>query len=358
MNRAATAVIDSSALRANLATTRKLAPDARVMAVIKADGYGHGLVTVAQALADADAFAVARLEEGMALRDAGLDQRIVLLEGVFHAEQMVMAAGLNLELVVHSPEQVAMLEGWQGSHRFPIWLKADTGMNRLGFDASAFLDARRRLTALACIDPGLHLMTHLACADERENDVTRRQLAAFAELTAGLEGERTIANSAGLMDWPESRADWVRPGIMLYGASPFPGREGHEHDLVPAMRLTSELIAVKTVRAGERVGYGGTWQAAVDTRIGIAAIGYGDGYPRHLGNGTAVRVGGQPGTLAGRVSMDLIAIDVSEAPEAAVGDEVELWGGELPVERAAERAGTIPYELLCGITKRVAMRVV
>lgn len=357
MNRAARATIDSAALKANLRTLRNAA-GARVMAVIKADGYGHGIVPVARALEQADAFAVARLEEAAAIRDAGLDNRIILLEGVFHAEQLGLAARLGLELVVHAPEQLAMLEAAAGSARFPVWLKLDTGMNRLGFDPAAAGELFSRLQACPAVQRPLYLMTHLANADDPADTTTDRQMEVFAEAVSGLPGERTIANTAGLLAWPDSRGDWVRPGIGLYGVSPFAEGSGADLGLRPVMTLVSELIAIKTVPKGGRVGYGGAWTAPAPTRIGVAAIGYGDGYPRHLGNGTPVRIGDSDARIVGRISMDMVTIDLEDAPGARVGDEILLWGDGLPVETLARLAGTIPYELLCGVTRRVAMRVV
>jgi len=358
VNRAARATIDTAALRANLATAREAAGNARVMAVIKANAYGHGLVPTARALAEADAFAVARLEEAAEIRRAGLLQRLVLLEGVFHAEQLGLAAQLDTELVVHAPEQVEMLEQHAGGHRFPVWLKIDTGMNRLGFPPEAATELVQRLAACTAVAGQPRLMTHLASADVRTDPETPDQIRRFAAVTGGLHGERTVANSAGLLAWPDSRLDWVRPGIMLYGVSPFEGRTGQELGLRPVMSLASELIAIKTVPAGGRVGYGGVWTASRDTRVGVAAIGYGDGYTRHLGSGTPVMVRGQAASLVGRVSMDLITLDLEAVPDARVGDEVLLWGDSLPVERLAKAAGTIAYELLCGVTQRVAMRVI
>lgn len=358
MNRAARAKIDSAALRANLSTVRRAASGARVMAVIKANAYGHGIVPTARALAEADAFAVARVEEASAIREAGLDQRLILLEGVFHAEQLAQAAALGAELVVHSPEQIEMLENFGGDSDFRVWLKIDTGMNRLGFPPEAAHELYRRLVACSAVSEPPCLMTHLAFADETTNPATSGQITQFLEATAGLEGERSIANSAGVLAWPDSHADWVRPGIMLYGVSPFDGRYGHQLGLRPVMTLASELIAVKTVSAGSRVGYGGVWTASRDTRIGVAAIGYGDGYTRHLGSGTPVVVRGTMASLVGRISMDMVTIDLQEVPDACVGDEVVLWGEALPVERLAKAARTIAYELLCGVTQRVAMRLV
>ena len=357
-NHAARATIDSAALAANLAVARSAAPNSRIMAVIKADAYGHGIVPVARALDAADAFAVARLDEAVALRKAGLTGPIVLLEGVFHPEQLALAGQLGLDLVVHCFEQIEMLEAASDSRQFPVWLKIDTGMHRLGFPVGDATQAAARLKTCKAVAGELRFMTHLACADEQDNAMTRRQIEAFEGAVAGLPGERSIANSAGLLAWARSRADWVRPGIMLYGASPFEGSTGEAMSLRPAMTLSSELIAIKTVAAGGRVGYGSTWEAVEDTLIGVVAIGYGDGYPRRLASGTPVLIGGQPAKLVGRVSMDMITIDLEHAPEARLGDEVVLWGEGLPIERIAQAAGTIPYELLCGVTRRVTMRVV
>lgn len=358
MNRAARATIDTSALRANLETARQASGGARVMAVIKANAYGHGIVPTARALSGADAFAVARMEEASAIREAGMEQVLILLEGVFHAEQLPQASSLEAELVVHSLEQLEMLEQYAGAYRFRVWLKVDTGMNRLGFPPEDAPELERRLAACPAVDGRPRLMTHLASADDQTDSFTPDQIRRFLDATAGLEGERTIANSAGVLAWPDSHSDWVRPGIMLYGVSPFAGRTGGDLGLRPVMTLASELIAVKTVPAGGRVGYGGVWTASRETRIGVAAIGYGDGYTRHLGSGTPVLVRGKTATLAGRISMDLITLNLEEIPDARVGDEVILWGAGLPVENLARKAGTIPYELLCGVTQRVAMRLV
>ena len=358
MNRAARATVDTAALRHNLRSVRERAPNTRVMAVIKANAYGHGLVGVARALREADALAVARLEEAVAIRNAGLDNRVVLLEGVFSVEQLPLASALGLDIVVHSPEQVAMVEAASLPRPVSAWLKVDTGMNRLGFRPEAARDAAARLGRCPGIAPGLRFMTHLACADERDEATTGHQVESFAAALEGLTGERSIANSAGLLWRDDTLADWVRPGIMLYGVSPFAEGSGAELGLRPAMRLTSSVIAVKDVGAGERVGYGGVWAADRDARIAIVAIGYGDGYTRHLGSGTPVLVRDRRAPLAGRISMDMIAVDVTDVPETRVGDEVVLWGGELPVEELARRAGTIPYELLCGVTQRVGVTLV
>jgi alanine racemase len=323
------------------------------MAVVKANAYGHGLTDVARALADADAFAVARMEEAMAIRQAGLENRIVLLEGVLRPDHLPLAAQYRLEPVVHSPEQLAMLEAAELPARISAWMKIDTGMHRLGFPPSEAASVARRLADSGRLSGPPACMTHLACADEPDPRFTRAQLSTFLGSVAGLDGERSVANSAAVLAFPETHHDWVRPGIMLYGVSPFPERNGESLGLRPVMTLTCPLIAVKDVAPGGRVGYGGTWQAKRKSRIGIAAIGYGDGYPRHLESGTPVRVAGQQARTAGRVSMDMIAIDLAGVSDPRPGDEVMLWGPGLPVETLAARAGTIGYELLCGVTARV-----
>jgi alanine racemase len=355
VTRAARATVDTAALQHNLGAVRRLAPGARVMAIIKANAYGHGLVGTGRALKEADAFGVARIKEALALREAGLGHPIVLLEGVLDAAELPLAASLALELVVHSPEQLAMIEGAQLPRPVRAWLKLDTGMNRLGFPPEEAKEAAARLLACPQVAPETRLMTHLACADGRDARVTDAQLQVFAEALGDLPGERSIANSAGLLWRRDTHADWVRPGIILYGVSPFAGQTGGELGLRPAMELMSTVIAIRTVHRGGRVGYGGVWKAREDSRIAIAAIGYGDGYTRHLGSGTPVLVRGRRAPLAGRISMDMIAVDITLVPEVRVGDEVTLWGAGLPVEELARLAGTIPYELLCSVTQRVGV---
>jgi alanine racemase len=328
------------------------------MAVVKANAYGHGLVSTALCLADADAFAVARIEEALALRSAGVRKPIVLLEGVFSAEQLGEAARQNLEIVVHEDEQLVLLEQAPTGHRFTVWLKIDTGMNRLGFRASKVDAALARLSALGDRLHEVRLLTHFASADERDNALTAQQLTRFAELTRGHSGARSLANSAAVFAQPASHAQWVRPGIALYGVSPFADQIGSALGLVPAMRLISTVIAVRDVLAGETVGYGGAWRAPCDSRVAIVAAGYGDGLPRALPNGSPVLLCGKRATLVGRVSMDMIAVDVTCHDAVCVGDAALLWGPELPVEELAAHVGTIPYELLCSISQRVPLTVV
>ncbi len=352
------AVIDTRALRKNLETVRRFAPRSRVMAVVKANAYGHGLVPTALALADADGFAVARLEEGIALRRASLRHPILLLEGVLDAAQLTEAAHQDFDLVVHSRDQIEMLAAYTGLYRFRIWVKVDTGMNRLGFRLEEFSDAWRRVTALASVAPGARIMTHLANADMRSDAKTQAQLAAFRSVVANLGAEASIANSAGVLGWPASHADWIRPGLLLYGVSPFADTRSEDLGLVPVMTLVTRLIALRDVKAGETVGYASAWTAACPTRVAIAAVGYGDGYPRNISSGTMVLINGARRPIVGRVSMDMIAVDATEGQPPKIGDEVVLWGRGLPVEEVAAQAGTIPYELLCGVSQRVLHEVI
>jgi alanine racemase len=348
--------IDTGALRHNLQVIRRLAPNSRVMAVIKANAYGHGLIAVARALDAADAFAVARVDEGLVLREAGIKAPILLLEGVFDREQLDAAAAAQFELVVHTPEQIELLEAASPGVQFKVWLKLNSGMNRLGFKGEAFRSAHAALSQASAVKPPVHLITHLASADMPELPTTAEQLMVFAAATRALVGERSVGSSAALIGFPDSRADWVRPGLLLYGVSPFRGSTGADHGLRPVMTLSSRVIAVKDLEVGDQVGYGGDWTATRPTRLAIVAIGYGDGYPRGASSGTPVLVNGEHAALAGRVSMDMIAIDVTDVQRPPkMGDPVVLWGEGLPVEEVAIWAETIPYTLLCGISQRVAV---
>ncbi len=350
------ATIDTGALEHNLHAVRRHAPKSRVMAVIKANAYGHGLVAVARALQAADSFAVARVDEGLTLRNSGIGKRTVLLEGVFDREQLDAAAAAGFELVVHTIEQIDLLRAARPGANFNIWLKLDSGMNRLGFKGAAFDAALSALSALPGVQSPVNLFTHLACADSPELSATTDQLDRFARATSSLQGERSIANSAGMLNFPQAQADWVRPGLLLYGVSPFAGSIGADHGLRPVMTLHSHVIALKDLAAGEHVGYGGDWTTRRPTRLAVAAVGYGDGYPRGLAAGSPVLVNGERAPLAGRVSMDMIGIDVTDLKRLPrLGDPVILWGGGLPVEEIAVWADTIPYELLCGISQRVAV---
>lgn len=350
--RATTATIHLDALRHNLQRVRALAPRSRVMAVVKADGYGHGLERVAQALSAADAFGVATLTDAERLRRAGHGHRIVLLSGFDEPRDLTLVHELQVDCVLHHEYQLTLLERTAGNQALSLWVKIDTGMHRLGFAPEQAQRVYQRLRALPQVGE-IRWMTHFACADENDREQTEAQMQRFSAAIEGLPGERSLANSAALQAFPDSQGDWVRPGGMLFGLSTFARKMGCDLGLQPAMSLSTRLISVQMLAEGERVGYGGTFVCPHAMRIGIAAIGYGDGYPRHAPSGTPVKIDGQTAMVIGRVSMDLLAIDLSTAPSAGIGSEVLLWGPELPVERIAEMADTIGYELVCGVTRRV-----
>ena len=354
MSRAAQAIIDLSALTHNLRRAKAAAPSAQTLAVIKANGYGHGIVRVAKALHnDADRFAVASLEEASALREAGINKSIVLLEGFFEAGELPLILQHQLDIVVHHQIQLDILRKHKAANaKLNVWLKIDTGMHRLGFPPEKINTVWHELNANESVD-SITLMTHLANADDRQDNYTDIQLERFKQCTQDLPGPRSIANSAGILGWPASHANINRPGILLYGGNPFTTGTGADAGLKPVMTLQTRLIAVHRFKKGEPIGYGGTWTCPQDMPVGVAAIGYGDGYPRHAGSGTPVLVNGQRAQLAGRVSMDMIGIDLRNTPEAKVDDPVILWGEGLPIDEIARCASTISYELLCGVTQRV-----
>lgn len=351
MTRPACVIIDTRAARSNLRIVRKYAPHQRVMAIIKADAYGHGLVRIARALSEADAFGVASLEEAQELREHGIKRPVVLLEGPFSGEELYDLAYLGIETVVHHEAQLDMLRDLPATKAVRVWLKIDSGMHRLGFPPERVRETWRRLRECAGVSK-TRLMTHLACAQKPRDPSVDHQLRCFAEATSDLEGERCIANSAAIMTCPQALADWVRPGIMLYGVSPLSEECGQSVGLSPVMTLKSALIAVNDVKTGEAVGYGATWRCPQDMRIGIVAMGYGDGYPRHATSGTPILVKGRRAALIGKASMDMLTVDLRGIPDPQVGDSVVLWGEGLPVEEVAQCAETIPYELLCGVRVR------
>ena len=353
MSSAPKAAIDLSALRHNLDRVRTLAPHSRVLAVIKANGYGHGMIRVARALGTVDALAVARVGEGVTLRRSGIFRPLVVLEGCFDVEELEQAAANRLELVVHSWEQIRLLQQHAVTEPLTCWLKVDTGMHRLGMPVEHALEACRALAACPAVAGMPRLMTHFANADDPGDPMTAEQWRRLQPLAAELNAEVSAANSGGILGWPETHSDWVRPGIMLYGVSPFQGGRAADSDLRPVMSLQSQLIAVNHYKKGDALGYGGSWVCPEDMAVGVVSAGYGDGYPRHALAGTPVLVRGKRVPLVGRVSMDMISLDLRGIPEAQVGDPVILWGAGLPVEEVAESAGTIPYQLLCGVAARV-----
>jgi alanine racemase len=356
MTRPTQAIIDRAALHHNLARVRAAAPERRVMAIVKANAYGHGMVRVARILGDGvDAFGVACLGEAEVLRSAGVHAPITLLEGVFEAGEYRDAARLGLAAVIHHRWQIEALEATALPAPLQVWLKMDSGMHRLGLPPGEVRDAWERLHACRGVIQPVGLMTHFACADARNSPATMDQLARFRKVVAELAGAWCLANSAAILDIPASHGHWVRPGLMLYGISPFPGEAAASLGLRPVMQFISAIIAINPVSRGEAVGYGGAWVCKNDTVIGVVAAGYADGYPRHAPSGTAVLVNNRPAPLVGRVSMDMLCVDLTDHPEVRIGDPALLWGGSLPVEEVAAAAGTIPYELLCHIAPRVTI---
>lgn len=353
MSRPIHALIDLAALEHNLSVVRRHAPRSRVMAVIKADGYGHGVLRVAQALRQADGFALLELDAAVRLREAGFQQVILLLEGFFSMDELSSIERYRLTTVVHHREQLAMLSRYSPRQKVNVFLKLNTGMNRLGFTPQQFPAALKALQE----NPGvgqISLMTHFARADEESTDESIGfQLAEFNRMAEGQYLPRSLANSAATLRYPETHGDWVRPGLMLYGASPFTDTTASELDLYPAMTISSKIIAVQTLKAGEGVGYGHVFRAERPTRVGIVAGGYADGYPRHAPSGTPILVNGKRTRLIGRVSMDMLHVDLNEIEEAGVGMAVTLWGEGMPVDEVARSAGTVAYELLCALAPRM-----
>jgi len=351
--------MDLAALRHNLGVVRQYATQSRVMAVVKANAYGHGVMRVARVLAQAgvEGFALLELDAAVALREAGYAQHIVLLEGFFDARELQVLARHRIDTVVHCTEQIALLREWAkdaAGARLNVLLKLNTGMNRLGFGAADFPVALDALCASGATGD-ITLMTHFANADDARG--VAWQLETFEKLAGGAARERTLprtlANSAAIVRYPQTHGDWVRPGIMLYGASPFAEVSAAQLGLRPVMTLTSRIIAVQHLKAGDTVGYGGIYTAVRDTRIGVVACGYADGYPRHAPGGTPVRAGNAMTTTVGRVSMDMLCIDLSELPHAGIGTPVTLWGEGNPVDDVAVAAATVGYELLCALAPRV-----
>ena len=347
--------VDTSALRHNLAVARRHADGARVMAVVKADAYGHGLVRVARELeaAGVDALGVACLEEGSRLRESGIRAPVYIMEGPFSADELPAIRGQDLGLVLHSPEQVAAVAASDGAEAIPCFLKVDTGMHRLGVAPEAVPGLVTTLRESAAVG-FMGLLSHLARADDPADPYNADQIGALHSAAASApETPLSLANSAALLALPQARLDWVRPGLMLYGASPFPASEGADLGLKPVLALTSEVIAERTLEPGQWLGYGTGFQAPRRLRVGVVPLGYGDGYSRQLGTGTPVRIEGVATRTLGNVCMDMIFVDLDNLPQMGVGAQVELLGPGVPAEVLARAGGTIPYEVLCGLRNRL-----
>lgn len=353
---AASAEIDIAALQYNLSRIRQMAPSSRILAVLKANAYGHGLVEIASELRDVEAFGVARLDEAIVLREGGIAKPIVLLEGFFNPQELPILASNDIQTVVHSSEQIDALIAAQLAAPIAVWLKVDTGMHRLGVKPAELSTCYSRLFACESVQKPIKVMTHFSCADDLSNNKTKQQMQAFYQVAKALHGsELSLANSAGVVGWPDSHEDWIRPGLLMYGVSPLMQRTTEDCNLKPVMTLRASLIAIQQVKAGETVGYGSAWKAEKDTRIGIISVGYGDGYPRHAKQGTPVLLAGKYVPLVGRVSMDMLSVDLGVEDTFQVGDEAVLWGKGLPVEKIAQYSETIAYELLCNVARRVAV---
>ncbi|WP_260261025.1 alanine racemase [Vibrio intestinalis] len=353
--KAATAHVDLNALQHNLTQVKQQAPSCKIIAVVKANGYGHGLRHIAQHANGADAFGVARIEEALQLRACGVVKPILLLEGFYSSGDLPVLVTNNIQTVVHCEEQLQALEQADLETPVKVWIKIDTGMHRLGVRPEQLDDFITRLKACDNVAKPLRFMSHFASADELDKSTTVDQTELFLSLTEGCQGERSMAASAGILAWPDSHLDWVRPGIIMYGVSPFADKTAAELGYQPVMTLKSHLIAVRDVKKGESVGYGGIWTSERDTKMGVIAIGYGDGYPRTAPNGTPVLVNGRRVPIAGRVSMDMLTVDLGPDAQDKVGDEAIMWGKDLPSEEVANHIGTIAYELVTKLTSRVEM---
>jgi alanine racemase len=345
---------DSSALAHNLETARRRAPHSKIWAVIKANAYGHGLLRAAEALRAAGGYALLDLNDAARLREAGFAHPVLLLEGIFEPRDLDAVEAMHLSPVLHTAEQIAMLEAASLKRPIDIYLKCNSGMSRLGFTGAAMGAAYTRVKALKQVK-SITLMTHFADADGPTG--VAGQLSAFDAAIAGLAGARSLANSAATLRYPETHGDWVRPGIMLYGGSPFPEESAASLGLRPAMTLSSELISVQSLKAGEGVGYGFIYHTERDMRVGVVACGYADGYPRHApgGNaqGTPILVDGVRCRTVGRVAMDMLYVDLTPVPQARIGSKVTLWGDGLAADEVATAAGTVSYELFCALAARV-----
>ena len=353
MTRPSRVIIDIKALEHNFSRIKELVHNSKIMAIIKADAYGHGIVRVAKTLRDADAFGVACLEEAEQLRIASITTPIILLEGPYKPNDLSLIIKLNLEVVIHNEYQLELLEKSKIDGAIKVWLKIDTGMHRLGFSVDKTEEMLRRLMLCRNINSTPILMSHLATANEKDHALTYQQLDTFREISKIVNIEKTIANSAAVINFPDVHFDWVRPGLMLYGVSPLINSCGHDHGLKSVMTLESEIISIQYLSKGEPVGYGATWRCPENMPVGIIAAGYGDGFPRHAKSGTPILVNNIRCPLIGRASMDMLTIDLRNQSNAKIGDRVVLWGGSLPIEEIATYAETIPYELLCGVHKRL-----
>ena len=354
MKRGACVEIDLNAITHNLSVVRQFSTKANILAVIKANAYGHGMLAVARHLNDkVDGIAVACVEEAVTLRESAIQSDIVILQGFHNQAQLDQCLKLDLQPVCHQKWQIDLLIEARSEAQLKVWLKVDTGMHRLGIPPEETESEYKRLNTSGNVR-SVCLMSHFANADEKNNISNTRQIHEFEQCSSVLAAEASLANSAAILSLPHSIKDWVRPGIMLYGVSPFVDKDSSDFELKPVMKLSSHVIAITQLVAGQSIGYGSTWTCNRDSQIAVVGIGYGDGYPRHAKNGTPVIINGQRCPLAGRVSMDMITVDITDlAGSVTIGDEVTLWGQGLPVEEIAKQSSTIAYELLCNIGKDI-----
>lgn len=354
-----TAVINHQALIANLDKIKSLVPNSKIVAVVKANAYGHGLINVAQNIEPkVDAFAVARLPEAMELRSAGITKPVILLEGFLNAEDVIVIAEQGFYTAVHDQEQIDAIESAPINKPINAWLKIDIGMHRLGAGKDEVSKMKQRLESSNKIVQPIGLISHLSVADTpSQSDYNQEQIDYFFSIAKDFTGDLCLANSAGIISWPQARTDYVRPGIIMYGISPYSDKTGEDLGLTPVMTLKSSLIAIRKIKKGARVGYGAAWTAPEDTTLGIVAAGYGDGYPRSMPNGSPVLINGRLVPTAGHVCMDMLFVDLGADAQDKIGDEVILWGEGLPVEHIANLCNTIPYELVCRIMPRVNLEI-
>lgn len=354
--RAVWAAIDLTALAYNLQELRRRVGDAHILAILKANAYGHGLTRIASELNEVDAIGVARLDEALVLREAGIVKPIVLLEGFFAVDELPVLAANGFEAVIHAEHQLLELEQATGlSRSLKVWLKVDTGMHRLGVPREQAVEFYRRLQACPNVQGAPILMSHFACADTPDCEQNQHQRDVFEIIDKQLDAQVSFSNSAALLAGVADKDDWYRPGLALYGVSPFSDKLGGDLQLKPVMTLQASVISVRSIGVGEAVGYAAAWRAERATRIGVIAIGYGDGYPRNAPAGTPVYIKGRYYPIVGRVSMDMLSVELGNESDVQVGDTGQLWGPDLPVEQIAKQVGTIPYELLCNVAKRVAL---
>ncbi|MGB9096444.1 catabolic alanine racemase DadX [Erwinia sp.] len=355
MSRPIVATVDTSALRHNLAVARQVAPHSRLWSVVKANAYGHGIDRVWQSIAETDGFALLNLEEAILLRDRGWKKPILLLEGFFHADELAILDRYRLTTSVHSNWQIQALAKAKLSAPLDIYVKMNSGMNRLGFQPEQVQQAWSKLRGLDNVGE-MTLMAHFAEAENSE--AIKEPLRRIEQAAEGLDCPRSLANSAATLWHPQTHHDWVRPGIILYGASP----SGQWQDIAssglrPVMTLSSEIIAIQNLKAGEGVGYGSRYRASGEQRIGVVACGYADGYPRHAPTGTPVWVDGVKTHTVGAISMDMITVDLTPCLQAGIGSQVELWGNNIKIDEVAQAAGTVGYELMCALAPRVPVNV-